>query len=175
MISSSFSFFFFVNHACSFFFFLIMFFTWKRKIGKMLSKGCKRRVVECRSRTWTKTRRRRRRMAPKSNLFPVKNLDTRDSVCDLDRWSPRSCHPPLLWISSSVSADPCLNREKLFHVRLIKKSFFKEIVIDRFLRIKKQNTDTRENCGILLYLQFQLHYFNVIFSYSKDSNYLIRS
>lgn len=117
-------FFFFVNHACSFFFFLIMFFTWKRKIGKMLSKGCKRRVVECRSRTWTKTRRRRRRMAPKSNLFPVKNLDTRDSVCDLDRWSPRSCHPPLLWISSSVSADPCLNRKKLFHVRLIKKSFF---------------------------------------------------
>lgn len=117
-------FFFFVNHACSFFFFLIMFFTWKRKIGKMLSKGCKRRVIECRSRTWTKTRRRRRRMAPKSNLFPVKNLDTRDSVCDLDRWSPRSCHPPLLWISSSVSADPCLNREKLFHVRLIKKSFF---------------------------------------------------
>lgn len=93
-------------------FFLITFFTRKRKIGKMLSKGCKRRVVECRSKMSTKTRRRFRRMAPKSNLFPLKNLDTRDSVCDLDRWSPRSCHPPLLWISSSVSADPYLNRKR---------------------------------------------------------------
>lgn len=110
-----FFFFFFVNHACfyfSLFFFLITFFTRKRKIGKMLSKGCKRRVVECRSKMSTKTRRRFRRMAPKSNLFPLKNLDTRDSVCDLDRWSPRSCHPPLLWISSSVSADPYLNRKR---------------------------------------------------------------
>ena len=88
----------------------------------MLSEGYKRRAVGFRSRTSTLSGRRRRRTVPRLNLSPAKTPGTRDSVCDPDHRSIRSCHRPLddLPLSSSASVDPCLKGKKVSNIELLR-------------------------------------------------------